>query len=57
MKKMSENNSLKKKEKKVFLCISANCYIYTNYICLESTYNTDSYTKFSAGGNNFEKKS
>ena len=52
---MSENNSLKKKIKKVFLCIRADCYIYTNYIFLESTYNTDSHSKISAGGNNFEK--
>ena len=41
---------------KVFVYISASSYIYTNYIFLESTYNTDSHSKISAVGNNFEKK-
>ena len=39
----------------VFVYISASSYIYTNYIFLESTYNTDSRIKISAVGNNFEK--
>ena len=40
----------------VFVYISASSYIHINYIFLESTYNTDSYSKISAVGNNFEKK-
>ena len=39
----------------LFVYISALSYIYTNYIFLESTYNTDSHSKISAVGNNFEK--
>ena len=34
----------------ISIYISADCYIF-----LESTYNTDSHIKISAGGNNFEK--
>ena len=33
-----------------FLYISASSYIYTNYIFLESTYNTDSHSKISVIG-------
>ena len=40
----------------VFLNISVDCYVYKNYIFLESTYNTDSHGKISVGGNNFGKK-
>ena len=43
-------------KKSVFLYISAFCYIYTNYIFLDTTHNTDSHSKISAGGNDFEKK-
>ena len=39
----------------VFVYISASSYMYTNYIFLESTYNTDSHSKILAVGNNFEK--
>ena len=39
----------------VFLYISADYYIYTNYIFLESTFNTDSHSKISVVGKDFEK--
>ena len=43
------------KFKYLFVYISASSYIYTNYIFLESTYNTDSHSKISAVGKDFEK--
>ena len=48
-------NSYKTLLVSVFVYISTLSYLYTNYIFLESTYNTDSYSKISAVGNNFEK--
>ena len=41
---------------RVLLYIKAVYYIYTNYIFLDSTYNTDSHCKILAVRNNFEKK-
>ena len=56
MKKMSENNSLRKNKGNRYFYILEPIVIYTYYIFLESTYNTDSHIKISAGGNDFGKK-
>ena len=48
-------NSYKTLLVSVFVYISTLSYIYTNYIFLESTYNTDSHSKISAVGKGFEK--
>ena len=39
----------------IFVYISASSYIFTNYIFLESTYHTDSHSKISSVGKDFEK--